>query len=70
MKSIYLVIVKSKSNHIKIMGAFEDEKLANIFCHHQEKETYNALERPIWGKFSVQKFDLMDESPEFIKTLI
>ena len=66
MTSVYLVITKSRSNHIKIMGAFENEKLAEIFCH-QKDELCNLMGT---GLVSIQKFNLMDNDPEFIKTLI
>jgi hypothetical protein len=60
---IYLVISRAKSNHIKVLAAFKDKKLAEIYAKHRSKDF-------VYEKLLVREMSMMDESPEMAQAVL
>jgi len=58
MKKIFLVASKTKSNHVKVLAAFESERLAEIYSLHKGREIGSE-----YLKFFVQEVRMLDEDP-------
>ena len=66
----YIVISKTKSNHKKVEGLFEQEKLAKIYCDMMNKNEKTFVQpsdhNPLLS-YHVEEHAFKDNNPELIE---
>lgn len=62
---MYVVLFVKKSNHASVVGVFNDESLAKVYCHMKNEDAW--IDK---GRYDYRMVPVLDSSPEIAKYVL